>query len=308
MQNTVLEVKNLTKKFGNFTAVDNISFSLKKGEILGFLGINGAGKTTTIQMLLGMLEPTSGEVFYYGRPLKGNKSEIMEEVNFSTTYTSLPDRLTVRENLTYISYLYSIKNRKERIEKIVKIFNIENLIDKRMMQLSAGQKTKVNLAKSFLNFPKILLLDEPTASLDVETAKEVRKLLLEERERFNLSMLFTSHNMNEVEEVCDRIIFINQGKIIANDTPRNLAKSIQISHLELVIQQDLEKLEKYCKEKHFNFQNRKHSIIIDIPEKNIAGFLQEIGKEGITYLEISIEKPSLEDYFLQVAGGNNENS
>lgn len=258
-------------------------------------------------MLLGMLEPTRGEVFYYGRNLKGNKSEIMEEVNFSTAYTNLPDRLTARENLTYISYLYSIKNRKDRIGKIIQIFNIENLMDKQMMQLSAGQKTKVNLAKAFLNFPKILLLDEPTASLDVETAKGARELLLEERKNFNLSMIFTSHNMSEVEEICDRIIFINQGKIIANDTPQNLAKSIQIAHLELTIQNNLEKLEKYCKEKGFHFRNREHSIIIDIPEQNIAGFLQGIGKEEITYMEISIEKPSLEDYFLQVAGINNEN-
>lgn len=219
MQDIILEVKNLTKRFGEFTAVNNISFSLKQGEILGLLGPNGAGKTTTIQMLLGVMEPTEGDVAYFNKPFKKNREEILEYLNFSSTYTNLPWILTVKENLTFVSYLYDIKNRKERLDKITKMFHIEELLSKKMQDLSAGQLTRVNLAKAFINLPKILLLDEPTASLDPDIANYVRKLLKEQREKFGISIIITSHNMSEVENLCDRVIFINNGKIIADNTP-----------------------------------------------------------------------------------------
>lgn len=294
----VLEVQNLSKHFGKFLAVDNISFSLKEGEILGFLGINGAGKTTTIQMLLNILTPIS----YFGKDLLKHQSEIMEHVNFSTTYTQLPYNLTIKENLTYISYLYDIKNRKQRVERIIEIFNIEDLLYKTIAQLSAGQKTKINLAKAFINFPKVLLLDEPTASLDVETSEEMRQILLKERKEFNTSMLFTSHNMAEVEEICDRIIFIHGGKIIANDTPENLAKTIQISHVELHIKEGVKKLDEYVEKKNLVHHKKGRDIVIDVNEKNIPDLLKDIMEQEVVYDEISIEKPTLEDFFLQVIG------
>jgi len=296
----ILEVKNLTKKFGNFIAVNDISFNLKEGEILGFLGVNGAGKTTTMQMLLGILTPTKGDISYFGKNLFSHKSEIMEQVNFSTTYTQLPWNLTVKENLTFISYLYNIPERKKRIEKIMHVFDLVEMANKQVATLSAGQKTKVNLAKAFINFPKVLLLDEPTASLDVETASEMRNMLLKERTEFNTSMLFTSHNMAEVEDICDRVIFIHDGKVIANDTPENLAKSIQISHVMLVLEKGEKKLLEYCNERNIPISIKKHASLIDIPEQQIANFLQNIGNQGITYREIAIEKPTLEDYFMQV--------
>lgn len=303
MADTVLEVENLTKKFGppagGFTAVDNISFELKEGEILGFLGVNGAGKTTTIQMLLGVLTPTNGEIKYFGKDLKEHRSEIMEYVNFSSTYTNLPWVLTVRENLDFISFLYDIKNRKQRIDKIVQVFNLQELLDKQIHQLSAGQQTKVNLAKAFINFPKILLLDEPTASLDVEIADSVRKLLLEQKKNFNVSVILTSHNMAEVEEVSDRVIFIDSGKIIADDTPENLAKSIQVSHVELYLKEGLEKVVEFCQKAKLANRVKGKRIVIDVNEKEIASLLQGLTKNGIAYEEISIEKPTLEDYFLQ---------
>ena len=179
-----LKVLDLTKKFGPkhnpFVAVNRISFSLKEGEILGFLGRNGAGKTTTIQMLLGIMTPTSGEIYYFDQDFKTNREQIMEHVNFSSTYTNLPWDLTVHENLTFISYLYQIKDRKNRIRKIVENFKIEKLVNQKLSELSTGQLTRVNLAKSFINKPRVLLLDEPTASLDPETADMVRKILLKE--------------------------------------------------------------------------------------------------------------------------------
>lgn len=298
----VLEVKNLSKSFGTFKAVQDVSFMLKEGEILGFLGINGAGKTTTIQMLLNILTPTSGEITYFGKDLIKHQSEIMEKVNFSTTYTQLPWNLTVSENLLFLSYLYDIPDRKARIKKIIDIFGFEELLHKTIGALSAGQKTKINLAKAFLNFPKILLLDEPTASLDVETAEEVRKVLLKERKEFNTSMVFTSHNMAEVEEICDRIIFIHKGTIIANDTPENLAKSIKVAHVELHITEGVKKIDTYAKEKELTYHKKGKDYVFDINEKEIPHLLKDLMKSDIIYDEISIEKPTLEDFFLQVVG------
>jgi ABC-2 type transport system ATP-binding protein len=294
----ILEVKNLIKKFNKFTAVDNISFSLKEGEILGLLGPNGAGKTTTIQMLLGVLTPTSGEIIYFGKNLKSHREPILEQVNFSSTYVQLPWRLTVMENLNFFSYFYQINNRKDRINKVINTFRLEKLANKAIHQLSAGQITRVNLAKAFINFPKVLLLDEPTASLDPEVASYIREFLLNERKKFNVSIIITSHNMAEVEEVCDRVIFINHGKIVADDTPDHLAKTIEICHLELMIKDGLKRTIEICQKSRIKYNLRGRYIIIDIKERNIAEFLRDLMNKGVYYDEISIEKPTLEDYFL----------
>ncbi len=303
----ILEVKDLSKKFNNFIAVDNISFSLKEGEILGFLGPNGAGKTTTIQMLLGILNPTKGNIYYFGKDLMKERKTIMEQVNFSSTYIELPWYLTVIECLTFVSFLYKIKNRKERLHKVIEIFKLDKILREEFGNLSAGQKTRVSLAKAFLNFPKILLLDEPTASLDPEVAQYVREFLLEEQKKFHVSLVLTSHNMAEVEEVCNRVIFINKGKIIANDTPQNLTKTIQICHIELLIPSNMILAIEYCIKKRIPHKVEGDFISIDIKEKNIALLLKDLTDRGIHYQEISIEKPTLEDYFLQVMGTSNKN-
>lgn len=297
----VLEVKNLTKKFGSFVAVDNVSLNLAEGEILGLLGPNGAGKTTTIQMLLGVLTPTNGDVVYFGKNLKTHKSEIHEKINFSSTYTNLPDWLTVKENLSFLSYLYNIPNRAERVAEIVKLFNLETLYKKQITELSAGQLTRVNLAKALLNKPRVLLLDEPTASLDPDVADYIRKFLLEERKNFQVSIVITSHNMAEVEEVCDRVIFINGGKIVANDTPRNLAKTIYLSHIDLLVNNTMSAFEKFCVAEQLAYTIDHKHIIVDVPEKDIVVFLKLLTDEGLEFDEISIDKPSLDDYFLQVS-------
>lgn len=301
----ILQVKNLTKKFGSFTAVDNISFDLKEGEILGLLGPNGAGKTTTIQMLLGILTPTNGKISYFGNNFSNNREEILEQVNFSSTYTNLPWTLTVKENLTYISYLYQISNRQNRIKKIINNFRLEKLINQRMNELSSGQLTRVNLAKAFINFPKVLLLDEPTASLDPEVANYIRSFLLKERKKFHVSIIVTSHNMSEVEEVCDRVIFIDKGKLLANDTPESLAKTIEISHVELLIKDGLKRTFDYCQQNKITCKLEGRYIIVDLKEREIPQFLRNLMDMGVFYDEISIEKPSLEDYFLAMVKKNN---
>jgi len=303
----ILQVKNLKKKFGKFMAVNNISFSLKEGEILGLLGPNGAGKTTTIQMLLRVLMPTSGEVKYFNKSLTDNREEILEKVNFSSTYTQLPWLLTVIENLKFISYLYQIKNRSQRIKKIIETFRLKRLMKEQMKDLSSGEVTRVNLAKAFINYPKILLLDEPTASLDPETADYIRKFLIKERNKFNVSIIWTSHNMAEVEEVCDRVVFINHGKIIADDTPERLAKTIEICHVALNVPDGLKRTIEICQNKKVIYKLEGRNVVVDLKEKEIPEFLRELMDRGVFYDQISIEKPTLEDYFLQVAPNESKN-
>lgn len=275
---------------------------MEKGEILGLLGPNGAGKTTTIQMLLGVLRPTGGAIHVFGKEFNKHREEILEKMNFSSTYTNLPWGLTVLENLTYISFFYSIPERKKRIAEVVEAFRLEKLLNQEMTELSAGQLTRVNLAKAFLNDPKILLLDEPTASLDPEIAAYIREYIVEQRNKKQISILFTSHNMPEVEEICDRVLFINNGTIIANDTPVNLAKSLDFCRVHLVVKQsDVTRLEHYCRTVQKLYKSDRNTVSIEIKESEIAQLLQDIAKEDIRYLEISIDKPDLEDYFLSVA-------
>lgn len=302
----ILEVENLTKKFGDFIAVNDISFALKEGEILGLLGQNGAGKTTTIQMLLGVLKPTTGTVKYLGKDLMGNRQEILEKINFSSTYTNLMWWLTVKENLTYLSYMYDIPNRKVRLEKIIEIFRLQDIINLEIEQLSAGQLTRVNLAKAFLNFPKVLLLDEPTASLDPEVAAYIREFLLEERKKFNISIIITSHNMAEIEELCDRVIIIQHGKILANDTPHQLARNIKNSHIQLLVSEHKEVLKTYLEEEKIFYTQQKNLFSIELATNQIALFLQNLSKKQITYDELGIDKPTLEDFFLNVVEGTYE--
>ncbi len=295
-----LVVENLTKMYGNFKAVDSISFDLEEGEILGFLGPNGAGKTTTLQMLIGSLKPTDGNIKYFNKSLFTHREEILSKINYSTAYTSLPWNLSVEENLTFLSYLYSVNNRKKQLEKIVETFKLSTLMKRRVEGLSAGQKTRVNLAKSFLNSPKVLLLDEPTASLDPDIAKYIRDFILEQRKEEKISVIFTSHNMKEVEQICDRVIFINGGKIIANDTPIQLARKIDAVEIEL-LPLSLSAISEFCKKNNITFTNEKRYIKISTIEKEVVRILRKLSEDNIEYNEISINKPTLEDYFLKVS-------
>lgn len=304
MEAHVLEVKSLTKRFGpsadGFTAVDNISFSLSDGEILGLLGPNGAGKTTTIQMLLGVMESTGGEVFYFGKPFKRYREAILKDVNFSSTYISLPWHFTVGEILDIFARLYEVTDRKKRIKKLLSEFELEGMENKNFYMLSAGEKTRLLLTKAFLNYPKIILLDEPTASLDPDIAVKVRSFLKKEQREYNVSMLFTSHNMAEVEEMCNRVIIINHGKIIAEDSPENLAKKIADCKVVLLITHDANKAIKLFTKRKLPFTRDQFFFTITLDEKKIAEFLMLLAKQSITYEEISIEKPQLEDFFLHV--------
>lgn len=304
MQNTVLEVKSLTKKFGDFTAVDNLSFSLGDGEILGLLGPNGAGKTTTIQMLLGVMEPTNGEITYFSKPFKKYREQILQDVNFSSTYIGFPWNLTVWENLIVFAHLYNVPNKAKRINRLLEIFESQDLKSKEFNMLSSGEKTKIFLVKAFLNYPKIILLDEPTSSLDPDVAQKIREFLKKEREEFRVSMLLTSHNMSEVEKMCDRVIFLNNGRLIAQGTPYEMVKSIKDCELQLMIVKNMTRAMDYLKKKGISFEKEKFYIHVKIPEKEIPSLLSQLVKEGVEYQEINIKKPDLEDFFLKVISKN----
>lgn len=222
----VLQVQNLTKQFEDFVAVDTISFEIDKAEIVGLLGPNGAGKTTTIHMLLGLITPSGGDIHIFGKNLKDYREEILQKINFASPYVSLPYRLTVYENLMVFACLYHVENAKKRIAEVLELFEIADLRDEPIAHLSSGQNTRVGLCKSLLNKPKLLLLDEPTSSLDPEISHQVREALLRIKEQEKTAILYTSHNMAETEKMCDRIIFLNHGKIIAQGSPIEITKAI----------------------------------------------------------------------------------
>lgn len=300
MKNFVLEVKNLTKKFGNFTAVDNISFNINEGEVLGLLGPNGAGKTTTIQTLLGVMEATEGKIEYFGKPFPKTREETLKQINFASTYISMPWLFTIDEILDIYARLYEIPDKKKRIDKLLREFEIEHLRKKQFRMLSAGEKTRLFLTKAFLNYPRLILLDEPTASLDPDIAVKIRTFLKKEKAEYNVSMLFTSHNMSEVEEMCGRVLIMKAGKIIDHDTPENLTKKIPNTHVELLIAKDHKKAENYFKDKLMRYEIDGNHFRIYLEEHRIADFLQTLTSENIDYEEININRPTLEDYFLEV--------
>lgn len=220
----IIETKNLTKDFGGFRAVDDLSLNIEKGKITALLGPNGAGKTTTIQMLLNLITPTSGDIKIFGLELSKNREEILSQTNFSSPYVSLPMGLTVMENLLTFARLYGVKKPVEKIKETAKYFEVENLLSRKTPSLSTGQLTRVNLTKAFLNDPRLLLLDEATASLDPDIADKTRKMLKRIQEEKKVTILYTSHNMQEIEEICDHVIFINKGKIREEGTPEELVK------------------------------------------------------------------------------------
>ncbi len=215
MDAPIAEVRDLVKRFGDFTAVDGVSFEVRPGEILGLLGPNGAGKTTIIQMLLGVVTPTAGVIQMFGLDLARHRERILQQVNFSSTYISMPYALTVEENLRVVGKLYGLTDLPRRIDDVVKKLEMEEFRNKLTRKLSSGQLTRLTLAKAILTDPKLLFLDEPTASLDPDMAHKTRSLLKEVRRSAGMSIFYTSHNMREMEEMSDRIIFLQRGKIVA---------------------------------------------------------------------------------------------
>ena len=234
---TILKTENLTKKYSSVLAVDNLCFGLEKGAITALLGGNGAGKTTTLSMLLGLLEPTSGSIRLFDQDFIRNRYSVLDKMNFSSPYVDLPQRLTVRENLTVYAKLYGVSNLGERIQQVSQEFRLDELLDRKVRKLSSGQKTRVSLAKALINRPKFLLLDEPTASLDPDTTSWIRDFLRNYRDTNDATILFASHDMREVELLCDDVLLMKSGKLVEKGSPSTLLDKYDRENLEQVFLQ-----------------------------------------------------------------------
>ncbi len=222
MRDAVIQVRELTKRFDQVVAVDSISFEVAGGTITALLGGNGAGKTTTLAMVLGLLLPTSGTVTVLGEDMRRHRHRVLPRINFSSPYIDLPRRLSLAENLTVYAHLYGLADVRRRIERIADELGLEDLMDRSFGTLSAGQKTRASLAKALLNEPELLLLDEPTASLDPDTADWVRGYLESYRDRTGATMFIASHNMAEVERLCSDVLIMAAGQIVDLGTPAQL--------------------------------------------------------------------------------------
>lgn len=219
---TILDIKNLSKNYQSIEAVQGVSFTVEAGEIVGLLGPNGAGKTTIISMILGILEPSGGSIEIMERTMATDAEEICQNINFSAVYTHVPANLSVLQNLKIFGLLYDIPHLSEKIESLLAEFDLRQFRDTRAGLLSSGEKARLNLAKSLINEPKLLLLDEPTASLDPSIARDVREKIRNYTEQTGAAVVWTSHNMKEIENMCTRVLFLSRGRILLTGDPKTL--------------------------------------------------------------------------------------
>ena len=234
MSENIIEVKNLNKIYDKIIAVKDLTFEINKGKIIGLLGPNGCGKTTTIAMILGLLKPTSGEVIIKGKNIEKERINLLEKMNFISPYVELPKKLTVEENLKVYADLYGVTNANEKIYELVNELRLNEFFKKKTGELSSGQKNRISLAKALINDPEILLLDEPTASLDPETGDFVRSFIEHYSSKTNVTILLASHNMNEVERLCDSVMMMKEGTIVDTGKSQELISRHGRKNLEEV--------------------------------------------------------------------------
>ena len=234
MIKNIIEIKELKKVFNKTIAVDNLNFEIQKGKIIGLLGPNGCGKSTTIGMMLGLIKPTSGSVIINNKNIENNRTSLLEKMNFISPYVELPKKLTVEENLNVYARLYGVKNLKEKIDNLIEKLNLIEFKSRKTGELSSGQKNRVSLAKALINDPEILLLDEPTASLDPDVGDYIRSFIEDFASNTGSTILLASHNMNEVERLCHEVMMMKNGKIIDRGTSSELINKHGRKNLEEV--------------------------------------------------------------------------
>lgn len=298
-----LEVSGLTKHYGDFVAVDQISFNVPIGSVVGLLGPNGAGKSTTIQMLTGVTIPTAGSIKFFGMNFDKYRKECLQRINYTSAYGSLQGYMTVWENLYVFAKLYSVSNAKQRTNEIIDDFGLGEIQKRLYYHLSAGQRSRVNLVKSLINDPELIMMDEPTASLDPDIRDRVLSTIEEMREKRNASILYTSHNMDEIARICDDVIFLDHGTIVQQDTPKNLVKQFQHVKLHLTFAGNRTSAEDVVRAQDFSFtQLGNETLVINLEDTDIPKLLARIDQlpdSQITHLDV--EKPTLEDLFIDIA-------
>jgi ABC-2 type transport system ATP-binding protein len=304
MNTLLLQVENLVKEFNGFRAVDHVSFAIPKGRIVGLLGPNGAGKTTTIHMLLGITTPTAGQITYFGQDFATHRQACLQRINFASSYNTLQGRITVAQNLIVFGHLYGIRRPEAKIHKWADYFEVTPLLNRRYWDLSTGQRTRVNLIKALLNDPELILMDEPTAALDPDIADKTLSLIEEIRRDAGVSILYTSHRMNEVTRICDEVIFLDRGRIFAQDTPLGLTKRIRSAQLRLTVEGERDTVAAFLRERAPNFRfTQDHTVVIDTMEQQIPELIFGLSERGVWITDIEVEKPTLEDVFLKIARG-----
>lgn len=283
----IVHARGLTKQFGKHVAVKAIDFDIWPGEVVGFLGPNGAGKTTTIRMLLNILKPNAGDLRIFGMNYIHQRTKILESLNASFGTLTLLGKLSVYENLQVFADLYGISKPNTVIDEMIEWFQLKELSKQSLFTLSTGQQVRVAMAKSFINKPKLLLLDEPTASLDPDVADRVRSLVTDSARAHNTTVFITSHNMLEVERMCSRVLFINQGRIEAEGTPQELARRVKQWTLRLTT----------------NKENRT----VELDRNEVGQYLTDLVQSGHTIKTIEIHEPTLEDFFVHSARQGEDN-
>lgn len=309
--NAVLRVKNLQKTYPGKRGVTRealrgVSFDIQEGEIFGLLGPNGAGKSTIINILIGLLSSDAGTIEVFGKDFFRHSLWIRKQMNVSTAYAQLPMRLTVEENLRVFCYFYAVSRKQKRIDALLELFGIADLRAIQIAQLSSGQKALVNICKALLNEPTLLLLDEPTSSLDPENALMVRNALQKIQEETKMTILWTSHDMPEVEEVCDRIAFLLNGKIEVVDTPENLVKLVQTQEMTIVFP-SVAVAEAACAlswPKGITCAKQQHRVVtLLLPHREgvVREALRIVHEKKLDFLDMRITRPALEEVFLTMA-------
>jgi ABC-2 type transport system ATP-binding protein len=300
-----LEVQDLTKRYGAFVAVDRVSFSVPRGKIVGLLGPNGAGKTTTIQMLVGTTLPDGGSIRYFGQDLHRHRAACLQRINFSSSYNNLQGRITVWENLIVFARLYRVQQPETRIRQLGEYFGIAELMGQRFLTLSAGQRTRVNLVKALLNDPEVVLMDEPTASLDPDIADRMLSLIESLRESRHLAIVYTSHQMDEVTRICDEVIFLDRGRIVAQDTPAGLTQRIAGTRVAVTFTGPSLGLTDALRPRYPDVALASaNQVVVTTEDFQAPRVIFDIASAGVHIVDIDIRKPTLEDVFLQIARGN----
>ena len=310
----MIEVKNITKKYGNFTAVDNINFKIEEGEIIGLLGPNGAGKSTTMNMITGYIEPTEGEIIVNGYDISKKPKKAKAQIGYMPEEVPLYSDLTVKEFVTYMAELKKVdrKTRKEKVEKIIEQTGLKDVEKKLTRNLSRGYKQRVSMAGALVGEPKILILDEPTVGLDPKQITEIRALIKELGKTH--TVILSSHILSEVSQICNKVIIINKGKIVAIDTPENLEKKVESNNTTYVTVEDTENKMETIKEKipeikeikliKENEDGTKQYVLESEKDVDLRKIVfNEFAKENITIFEMKKADTTLEDAFMKLIEG-----